>query len=572
MAQSNSETHSHHHHQLSIGKQILLGFASLLLVAFGQPAWSWLAGIAAAVVGYALIWRVLLCYEKASHRFWIAAGWYAVVQLIQLSWFISHPYLYIWAVYFLLSFFLALQFGLIGVLITWQRVTQWSGMLLIASLWTLLEWIRLFVFSGFSWNPAGIALTGSLYSLQAASLFGAYGLTFWVMFVNLLFLRAWGRPVAVSLAIFAAALPYIYGAIHLNIRSAEMEKYHEAKGSESTFAAMLVQPAFPVEEALGITDPSIFLSYVIDEWRHILKITKKHQGQKLDLIVMPEFFVPYGTYSFMFPYLSVVNSFKELLGPDSIKALPPLKPPLAHKIETADGHVWAVNNAYWSQAIANYFQTDLVLGLEDAEDNFEGIREYYSAAYYFHADGTLPQRYEKRILVPMGEYIPFTFLKQLAAQYGIQGSFTCGTCAKVFEHPKAPFGVSICYEETFGHMTRENRIKGAEILVNITNDAWFPTISQQHFDHARLRTVESGIPLLRACNTGVTGAIDSLGRVIATIGKNAAEAEHLSEALLVKVSTYTYHTLYSRFGDKLIIGFCLLVVAFSFLIKKVFFK
>lgn len=537
-----------------IPKNIILSVVSFLLVAFGQPTWSWMLGLIAAVVGYALFWRVLLCYERPKHRFWIATAWYFSVQLVQQSWFISHPYLYIWAIYLGMSFFLALSFGLLGLLITRSRITTWAGILLIASVWTLLEWARLFFFSGFSWNPAGMALVGSLYTMQMASLFGVYGMTFWVMFVNLLMLRTWTlrcAPISILVTIIAAALPYLYGYAHISIHSKAMET-HQQK-----FTAMLVQPAFPIEETLGITDPKQFLAYVIDEWRHILKIMKKHRGKHVDLIVMPEFFVPYGTYTFVFPHQFVEAAFKEIYGPDSIKALPPLETPLAYKW---DGPLWMVNNAFWSQAIANYFNTELVLGLEDVEDFDNGTREYYSTAYYFRADSSQPQRYEKRVLVPMGEYIPFTFLKKLAASYGIAGSFTCGTCAKVFEHHKVSFGISICYEETFGHMTSENRLRGAGMLVNITNDAWFPTISQQHFDHALLRTVENGIPLLRSCNTGITGAVDALGRVVAVIGKNAAEAETISDALIVDVSTYHYQTLYSRFGDWLIIGFCAVVV------------
>ena len=224
--------------------------------------------------------------------------------------------------------------------------------------------------------------------------------------------------------------------------------------------------------------------------------------------------------------------------------------------------MWFVTNAYLLQALANLYNAEVVSGLEDAEDTPEGL-QYYSAAIHVqpnlaHQAPFIIQRYEKRILMPMGEYIPFAFCRTLAAAYGIQGSFTHGKEAKLLGC-RQPLGMCICYEETFGHLMRENSQKGAQVLVNLTNDGWYPEslLPQQHFDHARLRTVENGLPLLRACNTGVTGAIDSFGRVIAVLD-NRSEAPG---ALHVNVPLYSYTTLYRTVGDTLIV----LVSLFSLL-------
>jgi len=218
-----------------------------------------------------------------------------------------------------------------------------------------------------------------------------------------------------------------------------------------------------------------------------------------------------------------------------------------------------VNNAFWLQSLSNIFDAPVIAGLEDVDDMTHLSRNYYSAALYFIpscANCLIPERYEKRVLVPLGEYIPFTFCQQLAIKYGVTGSFTKGEKAKIFTHPKTPFGVSICYEETFGHVMRENRLGGAKMLVNLTNDGWFPnsTLTKQHFDHARLRSIECGIPLVRACNTGITGGFDSLGRVVAILENSDQQHESLSDSLLINVPTYTYDTLYSKHGDHLILA------------------
>jgi apolipoprotein N-acyltransferase len=197
--------------------------------------------------------------------------------------------------------------------------------------------------------------------------------------------------------------------------------------------------------------------------------------------------------------------------------LPELKAPLALEISTKEGKVWQVTNGYFCQALANIFNADLVTGLQDDQWVKDDEMRSFSSGIYFFPGGEVGLRYEKQVLLPMAEYIPFDFCKEYAKEYGISSSFCKGLEAKVFPGCKAPFGLCICYEETYGHLMRENRVKGAEVLINLTSDVWYPNSSlpKRHFDHARLRSVEMGIPLLRACNTGITAAINSVGKLLA---------------------------------------------------------
>lgn len=552
-------------HSLSKSQQLLLALFSLGIVALGQPAWSWWSGLIAAAMGYALFWRILLCYENFWPRFWLAAAWFTSVQLIQLSWMISHPYYYIYPLYLFFAFALGVQFGLIGGMITPKNLRRFLPILAIAALWTIFEWSRLFFFSGYTWNPAGLALAGNLYSMQMASLFGVFGLSFWVMFVNLLALRAWSlsRTSWATLAwISAALLPYLYGAIQLQIHTDAMESQ-----PKQYLNTVLVQTAFPTEETMGFADVKSMTAYIVEEWTEILKIIRKQQGRPIDLMALPEYVVPGGTYSFLFPYDVVRTVFLNILGQESVDAFPDLQEPLARQVQTAHGPKFFVNNAFWTQAIANHFQTGVVIGLEDAEDVAEKKREYYSAAQYFvpqridSRTNAPAQRYEKRILLPLGEYIPFDFCRALAANYGVQGSFTPGKEAKVFAANQIPFGLSICYEETFGNLMRENKQSGAMLLVNLSSDIWYPNsqLPWQHFAHARLRTVENGIALVRASNAGITGGVDSFGRIIGIAAEHALRPEWQPEALYLRMPIYTYQTLYAHFGDSLIIGLSFLI-------------
>lgn len=548
----------------------LLVTIAFFLVAFGQPAWVPINGLIAAAIGYALFFRALLEFPETKKRFWMGFGWFFAIQLVQMSWFLSHPYLYIIGVYLFIATWLGAQFGLISLFIT-NALFRKTGILsaignflAIASLWTILEWSRLFLLSGLSWNPAGLAYTSSLYALQIASLWGIFGLSFWVIFVNLLALYSWiqfkTRPVVIALWLCCAALPYIYGAIHLNIHE---NRQSAARETTPDFTTVLVQTALPTEESIQFESHQSYVQYVIEEWRTILDITKKHHGKNIDLIALPEFVVPFGTYSFVYPLNQVAAAFTDIFKTSDLSFLPTPGYPFSVWQKTTDGLILLVNNAYWIQAIANLFDADIVAGLEDADRIEPGKLEYYSSAQFTHPQNSAPaeslfsQRYAKRVLVPMGEYIPFTFCKKLAEGYGVFGSFTPGKEATIMTCNGVPFSPSICYEETYGHLMSHGRKNGAELLVNLTSDVWYPNskLPQQHLDHARLRTVENGVPLIRACNTGVTGGIDSLGKTIALLGgDHPEEHEWTADSLLVSVPMYTYNTVYSRFGDTLIIG------------------
>lgn len=570
-------------YRLSSFCQCLLACISFVIVALGQPAWVPLFAPLAAAFGYALFFRILLAYPSAKQRFYLGTAWFFCIQLLQLSWFLSHPYSYIYGVYFALSLWLGLQFGLLSLCITPNAMTSWLKIFGMAGLWTIFEWSRLFVLAGFSWNPAGLALSANLYSLQAASVAGTYGLTFWVMLANLTMLRLYmthhekpahiKRASSLLLASFVALVPYIFGFLQLSYHAPKMA----ALPPSLHFHALLVQTAFAPEELEGNRTRKNPIQQALEEWQAILATLRNHSSSRISLIALPESVVPFGAYAFAYPLHEVLKAFHDILGKESLKALPSPQYPLASyqraydsKEGSASGKI-LVSNAFIAQGIANFFNTPLLAGLEDAEDTPHRERLYYGAALLFspyasqdkQQEFSFPKRYAKRVLVPMGEYIPFAFCRELARGYGIQGSLTPGSKACTMDACGIPFSPSICYEETFGHIVRESKSLGACLLVNITNDAWYPSsrLMQQHCDLARLRTVENGLPLMRSCNTGITCSIDSLGRMRSILGgKDPLAAEWQQAALLATVPLYTYPTLYGIAGDLLIIALSFAVI------------
>ncbi|MFA6914841.1 MAG: apolipoprotein N-acyltransferase [Parachlamydiales bacterium] len=522
---------------------LLLGW---IVCAFGQPPFSsWLALIAGAG-GYACILKALLDVQDPKKRFFVGAGWFAAVQAVQFFWFLSHPFLYIYAVYVFIISIYALQFGLLSLYVTPNYLRKRWIVLAIPSFWFVMEWSRLFIFSGVSFNPLGLALSANIYSLQMASVVGVMGLSFWVLLTAVLLARQ-----NYYLWSIAAVFPFLFGAVHL--------QYHSNNElNVPTMNALLVQTAFPVEESLEFHSTKAFLDFVLGEWDQILKITSPHKDESFDVVALPEMVVPFGAYMLAYPYEKAIGLFRNTYGNDVLAYLPLPNPPF--------GDEGYVNNAFFVQSLSNIFRAPVLSGMEDIDYLPNGERVLFSAALLFSPLGRDQEprieRYEKRILVPMGEYIPFAAVAELARSYGITGSFTPGQEAKVMQCGRFTIAPSICYDETFGALTKDGCAKGAQVLINVTNDAWFPAITRQHMEHARLRTVEGGIPLLRACNTGVTCAMDSFGKTISELGEGHSNPAELSASLSVKVPVYNYTTFYSHGGDLPLLIFSIMMSAF----------
>jgi apolipoprotein N-acyltransferase len=160
-------------------------------------------------------------------------------------------------------------------------------------------------------------------------------------------------------------------------------------------------------------------------------------------------------------------------------------------------------------------KTDLLLGTIDFEN-----RHDYNAAVLISGGDRPMQIYRKFHLVPFGEYIPlrhsFPLFAAVASKW-VPGDFDPGNDHTVFRLTKSDVQVAplICFEDTIGDLTRRFVLKGADLLVNVTNDGWFlhSTGSQQHLANSIFRCIETGRPMVRAANTGVTCFVNEFGRI-----------------------------------------------------------
>lgn len=518
---------------------------SFFIVAFGQPDASSLLSVLASGIGFALFWLILFAYPSTKVRFRVSFAWFTAVQAVQMAWLATPEYqgVYIFFVYGLLSMLLGLEFGLLSLLFPKKKRVALSRLFGIAALWTLFEWSRLFILCGFSLNPAGLSMTAFPVSAQLASIFGVFGLSFWVMLANLLFLNFYLQRKK-SYGISAAAVflfPYLFGLLHI--------QYHDQRRGKNsqTYNVALVQTGLLPDEKYFFYDKKGAFVSPYEQWLAILKYLKEFEGRKIDLIVLPESAVPFSAKPYVYPYEQVNGVLASVWG-ENARFDDLLISPFAL---SKDG--WRVNNLFWAKTIADQYGAEVVLGLDDTDHH---LGKSYNAAFHLMPRQTAIGRYEKRVLLPLAEYLPYSFLRSLAARYGIVDFFSHGKEATVFRGG-CPLNVSICYEECFSHLMREGRINGAKLFVNVTNDGWYPSsrLPLKHFFHGKLRAIENGVPLVRACNTGVTAGVDSLGRIVAVFDE---EAKIKKGAILVSLDLYAYSTLYTRFGDYLIVTLCIL--------------
>ena len=158
------------------------------------------------------------------------------------------------------------------------------------------------------------------------------------------------------------------------------------------------------------------------------------------------------------------------------------------------------------------------------DDSGEGRPKYYNSIEVITRDGLGAERYDKRHLVPFGEYMPFgallekTHIRQFV---DIPGGFEPGSGGRILRAPGLPDAMPlICYEAIFP-VEIGDVFTGAERprwILNVTDDAWFGDTPgpYQHFAQARLRAIELGLPLVRAANSGVSAVVDGFGREIVT--------------------------------------------------------
>jgi len=387
--------------------------------------------------------------------------------------------------------------------------------------WTAAEYLRSFLLSGFPWELLGYSQYSRLNIIQMADISGVYGISFLIALSNaalsLCFPAPAGkapaaRPGAKRRAVaamlcFAAVfgLFWAYGKVRIGrierlAAAAPLVRISVVQASIDE--AIKWNPAF--QESTTRTYVRLSLSAVKD---------------RPDLIVWPETAVP-------FYYLANVR----------------LTDIVREGIRKAG--------------------TDFLIGSPSFVMQGERI-DYYNSAYLIDADGRVAAKYDKVHLVPFGEYVPLKkYLPFLGKMVENVGDFKTGKIGDTVPWRNGRLGIQICFEIIFPGLSRAMVQNQALLLANMTNDAWFGKTAApyQHFSMAVFRAVENKRSLVRAANTGISGFVDPVGRVVAKTPL-FKEVVMTRRVPLMKTSTF-----YTRNGDIFARG-CLLAALLALIWK-----
>lgn len=216
--------------------------------------------------------------------------------------------------------------------------------------------------------------------------------------------------------------------------------------------------------------------------------------------------------------------------------------------------------------IAHASQTYLLIG-STSHQKYEGAKardlRYQNSAYFIAptASGRNLPRYDKIKLLAFAEYLPYADLVPWKLiQVPELGSYVPGEKYTVFEHPKFKFSATICWENIFPDLVRRFVKNGAEVIVNITNEAWFGRTAapRQFLAMSVFRAVENQVYVVRCANTGISCIIDPRGRIVKRLTDEEGQELMIKGVLHGTVIPQKHKTFYTRTGDWLAI-MCLMI-------------
>ncbi len=510
-------------------KNVLAISCGLLLTgAFPKVGADWLAWIALVPLLLSLrdvSWkeRFRLGFIAGLVHYMTLVYWVAYTMKIygELPLYVCIPVLFLFAAY--LALYLAGFSVLTGL---WTHPLIYIVMVPVS--YTATEYLRSFLFTGIPWELLGYSQFNRLYLIQMADIFGVYGVSFLIALTNGVIFSVFlylignsanesnGQPctpeIPKGLAIAAPLLLILifgivcfYGKWRIDLTDKEIA------GSRS-LTATIVQGNIDQDKKW---DPA----FQVETVQKYIRMSLSAENRKPDLVVWPETSAPFY---------------------------------LLHNVKLTD---MILDGTYGIRA-------NFLLGSPSFVRDGEQI-DYYNSAYLIDRNGEVTGKYDKVHLVPFGEYVPLKkWLPFIGKMVENVGDFSAGRQGNTIQTDTCCLGMLICYEIIFPNLAVAMAANNADLLVNITNDAWYGTTSApyQHFSMSIFRAVENKRSLIRSANTGISGFIDPAGRVL---GKTAL----FRDAVLTRpVPILKEKTLYTRYGD-VFADICLGITAVFALIR-----
>ncbi|SDG79343.1 apolipoprotein N-acyltransferase [Paraburkholderia phenazinium] len=393
----------------------------------------------------------------------------------------------------------------------------WHGAFAFASAWALGEWLRGYVFTGFPWLSSGYAqVDGPLAGFAPVA--GVYGVGWMLALVAALIVQALLRvrePAEAARGASRASrvLPAAVVAVALIAAGMLLPLVAWTVPSNAPLNVRLLQGN--VKQEMKFEEAGMVAA--INEYQQMIT------AKPADLVVTPETAIPVVIQELPEPFALAVRKFVDSTG------------------------------------------TSVIFGAIGGTITPEGrLVDYTNSLFGITPGSHQLYRYDKHHLVPFGEFVPWGFRWFVNLMNIPLGDFARGApVQKPFLVHNQPVAVDICYEDIFGEeIARSIRESDtpAGVLINSTNLAWFgDTIAlDQHLQIARMRSLETGRPMLRATNTGTTAAIDAHGKVLARL------APYTVGSIDVTVQGTSGNTPYVTSGNNTVLAVSLLFLAFGF--------
>lgn len=430
-----------------------LGLVPLAFVAFAGLLWLLQSDDSARrFAGFATGWWFGFGLHVAG-LYWIANA--LLIEWVRVGWMIPFAV-------FGLSGFLAAFVGAATLAVARAGANGAAGAVALAIFWTLAEYARGHVLTGFPWNLIGSIWVAADAPIQFAALTGTYGLSAVTVLICALPAALRFRPVLAALAALAAL--WIGGLWHLSTGP---------KGDVPGVALRLVQPVVPQEL----------------KWDAFAR--EGNLARTVALSKVPGW-----------------ETRTHVIWAETATAFP----------------IWGANPriAERRRQVAEAAPPGgvLITGAVRLELDGQNVAAAYNSIHAIDGAANMLANYDKAHLVPFGEYVPLRGILPFDRIVPGSGDFARGPGPETIAIPGLPLaGGSICYEIIFPARTVDAAARPGFVL-NVTNDSWFGYSAGpfQHFAAARLRAVEEGLPVVRAAGGGISGIIDSRGRVRAQLG------------------------------------------------------
>ena len=469
---------------LALFSALLLFLASPGQFSFASLAWVALIPLLISISGcqpYKAAKLATLCgfFYYCAILYWIliVLGKYGNLPL-----WITLPALFILALY--MSAYLAL----------FAAILSWIGnkipLIWIAPpLWVTLDLIRGHLFTGFPWLDLGYSQYQFPQLIQVCDITGHFGITFLIILVNYLIIEIFScfKESKKSSGVNLYQLNIIIGfLIILATFSYSFLRYDQVAkelSANQTIQVGLIQGNIDQSEKWLTEIQEKTVSTYLQLSEEVMN------DRQVNLLIWPETALPFFPYKNPL-FTKVTNQIIEWQGPSLITGAP-------HYTREGDDH----HLTYYNSAFALAPSKATTSSHLSSSDSRQLIIE----------------RYDKQHLVPFGEYIPFgKYLPESMPIVHSIGNFSHGESSEPISCHNANIGLLICYESIFPDLARKRVKNGANIIVNITNDAWYGNSSApwQQLAMVVFRSIENRRSLARAANTGISCFIDPLGRQI----------------------------------------------------------